>query len=95
MENKNPPDYEEEIEETEKAEVVEAKVEKASKIVAKKPAQEQPIEEASEKRLKKLPYARERAQFRALLMSNPNYFGNLKVSPFEPVLSIKTNTTES
>jgi len=93
MENKNLPDYEEEIEETEKAEVVEAQVEKASKIVAKKPAQEQPIEEAAEKRLKKLPHARERAQFRALLMSNPNYFGNLKVSPFEPVLSIKTSTT--
>jgi hypothetical protein len=40
-----------------------------------------------------LPNVRERAQFRTLLMSNPNYFGNLKLSPFKPVLSIQTNTT--
>jgi len=36
---------------------------------------------------------RERHQFRALILGNPNYFGNLKESPFEPVLSIQTNTT--
>ena len=44
-------------------------------------------------RLEDLPHGRERAQFRALLMANPNYFGNLEASPFEPVLSIQTNTT--
>ncbi len=38
-------------------------------------------------------YQQERAQFRALLLANPNYFGNLKVSPFKPVLSLKGNTT--
>jgi hypothetical protein len=37
--------------------------------------------------------AKERTQFRALLISNPNYFGNLKVSPLKPVLNIQANTT--
>lgn len=37
-------------------------------------------------------YERERAQFRALILANPNYFGNLKVSPFTPVLNIQANT---
>lgn len=36
---------------------------------------------------------RERQQFRALIIGNPNYFGNLKVSPFQPVLNIQSNTT--
>ena len=27
----------------------------------------------------------ERSQFRSLLVSNPNYFGNLELSPFKPV----------
>lgn len=36
---------------------------------------------------------RERTQFRALILANPNYFGNLKVSPFKPVLNIQSNTT--
>jgi hypothetical protein len=44
-------------------------------------------------RHKALPYIKERRQFRTLLLSNPNYFGNLKVSPFEPELSIQANTT--
>jgi hypothetical protein len=77
----------------EEAEVVEAQVEKATKVVAKKPAKERPTGDVVEGRPEELPYARERAQFRTLLMSNPNYFGNLKVSPFKPVLSIQTNTT--
>ena len=34
----------------------------------------------------------ERAQFRSLILVNPNYFGNLKVSPFPPVLNIIGNT---
>jgi hypothetical protein len=37
-------------------------------------------------------YERERAQFRALILANPNYFGNLAVSPFTPVLNIQSNT---
>jgi hypothetical protein len=32
-------------------------------------------------------------QFRALLLANPNYFGNLKASPFPPVLNILEDTT--
>jgi hypothetical protein len=39
----------------------------------------------------KLP--RERAHFRSLLVSNPNYFGNLEASPFPPVLSIQADPT--
>lgn len=35
----------------------------------------------------------ERKQFRPLLLSNPNYFGNLKASPFKPVKTIVSNTT--
>jgi hypothetical protein len=36
---------------------------------------------------------RERTQFRALLLQNPNFFGNLKDSPFKAVKSILSNTT--
>jgi hypothetical protein len=35
----------------------------------------------------------ERHQFRALILANPNYFGNLAVSPFPPVLKIVGDTT--
>ncbi len=35
----------------------------------------------------------ERSQFRAFIVSNPNYFGNLKLSPFPAVLNIQANTT--
>ena len=38
-------------------------------------------------------YTRERLQFRALVLANPNYFGNIKASPFPPVLNIQSNTT--
>ncbi|GIK41588.1 MAG: hypothetical protein BroJett011_54210 [Chloroflexota bacterium] len=34
----------------------------------------------------------ERAKFRSLLLTNPNYFGNLKVSPFKPVKVIVGDT---
>lgn len=36
---------------------------------------------------------KERAQFRALIVGNPNYFGNLATSAFPPVFAIKGNTT--
>ena len=36
---------------------------------------------------------RERSQFRALILQNPNFFGNLKGSPFKAVKSILSNTT--
>ena len=36
---------------------------------------------------------RERARFRALLLANPNYFGNVEASPFPPVLNIQLNRT--
>lgn len=34
----------------------------------------------------------ERTQFRALILGNPNYFGNLKISPFQPVKQIILDT---
>lgn len=37
-------------------------------------------------------FERERKQFRALLLGNPNYFGNLKNSQFQPVLQLTNNT---
>jgi hypothetical protein len=37
-------------------------------------------------------HPKERAAFRTLLLSNPNYFGNLEKSPLKPVLPIKGNT---
>jgi hypothetical protein len=33
-----------------------------------------------------------RAKFRALVLANPNYFGNIEASPFPPVLNIQLNT---
>ena len=35
----------------------------------------------------------ERSKFRALLLANPNYFGNVEASPFPPVLNIQLNRT--
>jgi hypothetical protein len=37
-------------------------------------------------------YERERKQFRALLLGNPNYFGNLENSQLQPVLPLTGNT---
>ncbi len=37
-------------------------------------------------------FERERKQFRALLLGNPNYFGNLKNSQLQPVLPLAGNT---
>lgn len=34
-----------------------------------------------------------RTRFRALILENPNYFGNVGASPFSPVEAIKGNTT--
>jgi len=39
------------------------------------------------------PVPKERTHFRALLASNPNYFGNLAASPLPPVAPIQGNTT--
>jgi hypothetical protein len=39
------------------------------------------------------PIQTERLNFRALLLTNPNYFGNVKQSPFKPVAQIAGNTT--
>jgi hypothetical protein len=35
----------------------------------------------------------ERVQFRALILQNPNYFGNVEISPFKPVKPITSNTS--
>ncbi|MBV9037614.1 MAG: hypothetical protein JO182_24195 [Acidobacteriaceae bacterium] len=40
-----------------------------------------------------LPHLKERAQFRSLILTNPNYFGNLANSPLQSVLNIAGNTT--
>lgn len=37
-------------------------------------------------------YPKERAAFKSLLLTNPNYFGNLLESPFKPVLPVSGNT---
>src|SRR5215510_5360994 len=37
-------------------------------------------------------HPKERATFKSLLLTNPNYFGNLAESPFTPVLPISGNT---
>jgi hypothetical protein len=37
-------------------------------------------------------HPKERGAFKALLLTNPNYFGNLVASPFPPVLPISGNT---
>ncbi len=39
-----------------------------------------------------LAHIKERGQFKALLLMNPNYFGNLVESPFKPVLPVIGNT---
>jgi|SRR5215213_4675127 len=38
-------------------------------------------------------FERERSQFKALLLGNPNYFGNLEGSQLKPILKIQGNTT--
>lgn len=38
------------------------------------------------------PFQTERAHYKALLLANPNYFGNLDTSPFKPVLPLASNT---
>ena len=38
-------------------------------------------------------YEKERQQFRALILGNPNYFGNIKASKLKPVLKIQGDTT--
>jgi hypothetical protein len=38
-------------------------------------------------------HSAERLKFRSLLLSNPNYFGNLKINPFTPVKSKVKDTT--
>jgi len=47
---------------------------------------------AAERATQREEVPRERAQFRALILANPNYFGNVKDSPFKPVLNIQSNT---
>lgn len=36
---------------------------------------------------------RERTQFRSLILQNPNYFGNLELSPYKPVKLLQGITT--
>lgn len=66
---------------------------KKNKDDVQKDPKKRPKADVAKERPEELPHARERAQFRALLMANPNYFGNLQESPFTPVLNIQANTT--
>lgn len=38
------------------------------------------------------PHLKERANFRSLILTNPNYFGNIAKSPYKPVINISGNT---
>jgi hypothetical protein len=51
--------------------------------------------DAQEKKTKitKLKFEKERDQFKALVLTNPNYFGNLKNSQFQPVLKIQNDNS--
>ncbi len=57
-------------------------------------SEEQAGQAAAEKapKVQRAQYARQRAQFQALVAANPNYFGNLTESPFKAVLEIQSNT---
>ena len=50
------------------------------------------ISAAKSKALKQLPFAKERQTFKALLLTNPNYFGNLVGSELIPIVPILGNT---
>ncbi len=59
----------------------------------KRPAGSRASEMSTEKiSLAKLPPEKARGNFRALLLANPNYFGNLKASEFKPVMNIAGDT---
>jgi hypothetical protein len=60
-------------------------------VDSKDKANQNVVKNPSEENLPK--YERERAQFRELLLGNPNYFGNLKDSPFKSVLKISGDPT--
>jgi hypothetical protein len=47
---------------------------------------------ASQTEIAQLQHLKERQRFRALLLANPNYFGNLVESPLAPVLPLQANT---
>jgi hypothetical protein len=49
--------------------------------------------QAGNKSVAKLPPEAARGNIKALLLANPNYFGNLKDSAFDPVLDISGDTT--
>jgi hypothetical protein len=53
-------------------------------------SKKKPIAAAAAPTVSKVP--RERQSFKALLLSNPNYFGNLVKSPFKPVKKIVAHT---
>lgn len=56
------------------------------------PSEEQPSHSIAAEPSTELQIARSRTQFRALILANPNYFGNLNVSPYQPVLDVQGNT---
>ena len=50
-----------------------------------KSTSEQQVECCAEKPPTKIKLEQERLQFRSLILQNPNYFGNLEISPYKPV----------
>ena len=63
-----------------------------TQLSAKKQAKHQFTGGVTELSRKKQLYPHERAKFKTLLLSNPNYFGNLFQTPFKAVLPISGNT---
>ncbi len=57
----------------------------ADEMSPNKPAEEHKVETATISTPLQPQLQKERAQFRALILGNPNYFGTVKESPFKPV----------
>jgi len=54
---------------------------------------DQPAEPTAECSIAQPEIEPERKQFRALILANPNYFGNLEISPYQPVKPLQSITT--
>ena len=61
--------------------------------MSKKPPQKPTKEKVSDvAKVSSKAFAKERAQFKTLLLGNPNFFGNLKESKFKAQISIQQDT---
>jgi hypothetical protein len=76
----------------EKLEVIMKQKNKSAASKAEVPSTKAQIPPASKGTLAHLSPEQARGQFRALLLANPNFFGNLKKSPLKPVIPITSST---